>query len=162
MVCTRLNCNIVVSKVPKLQYVTKIKSAYRACIVGNLRIREKQMRVKAYREKREKESKKKREIRIAGETSGISVLFFSDTFPRYNPVVSFLVHLSSRCTPHPVPDNVLFSRNVYFPAEIRRLSGRKCLERTNESGMRTGKERVRSSQKGRKKKRLQEEMRPKS
>lgn len=69
------------------------------------------------------------------ETSGISVLFFPDTFPRYNPVASFLVHLSLRCTPHPASTMFYLAGTYIFrPAEIRRLSGRKCLERTSESG----------------------------
>jgi len=54
---------------------------------------------------------------------------------------------------------------IFRPAEIRRLSGRKCLERTSESGMRKRENRKRESEtvaKREKGKRLQEEMRPKS
>lgn len=84
---------------------------------------------------RESVERRKREIRVVGETSGTFVLFFSDTFPRYNPVASFLVHLSSRRTPHPVPTMFYLAGTYIFrPAEIRRLSRRKCLERTSKSG----------------------------
>lgn len=152
---------IAISLFWRSQYVAKIKSAYRACIVGNLRIREKQMCVKAWREERENE----RNQGCGRETSGISVLFFPDTFPRYNPVASFLVHLSSRCTPHPASTMFYLAGTYIFrPAEIRRLSGRKCLERTSESGEEEDRNRERERERDhrqRKEKGMQEGMRPK-
>lgn len=115
------------------------------------------------RGKRGGEKEEERNQGCRRDEHGISVLFFPDTFPRYNPVASFLVHLSSRCTPHPVPTMFYLAGTYIFrPAEIRRLSGRKCLERTRESGRGRKREGERETDvEGEREKKLQDRMKPK-
>jgi len=111
---------------------------------------------------RESVERRKREISFAGETSGISILFFLNTFRRYNPRRKlsrpFILVVHSA----PSPDNVLFSRDVYFPAgrdssSIRAKIFGKDEQKRPRTEREKERERERDQRKGRKEKRVRRE-----
>lgn len=126
---------------------------------------------KAKKSKKDEKEKRREERR---EKSGLQPrrevyprYSFPTLLPRCNPVARFLVHLSSRCTPHPVPTMFYLAGTYIFrPAEIRRLSERKCLERTSEIGRESAgkqegeKKRGAQERKGKKKRIQQRRTRP--